>query len=120
MNTITLRELINHVYSGEPFKMSYVTLDLKRKKGGEIKEVAEAIGMKVPSDDELRESLKREPTQDEARRLELARLTHRKNPEHRRNFTINYQVLQDGHPTSIIRKFHPSLTLTFNEKIVTP
>ena len=119
MNHITLREIMTHVRSGDPFSMKYVTFDRVRKKGGEITEVTEAIGMKVPTDQELKESLKREPTQTEARRIELARLSAR-NPNHRKHLTMNYQLLQDGIPTSIIRKFHPALCIEFNGKIVTP
>ena len=60
----------------------------------------------------------RPPTFLEAKAQQLAMA--KRNPRHRRWYTRNICLLQNGVLTSIIRKIHPPLILEFNGQIVVP
>lgn len=94
--------------TGEVFSCKVVSYDRKRKKGGEIMEYAEAILVQNTK----KESKARPKT---LREQQVERLTEiKKAPNHREWYTRNIQLLQNGHPTSLIKKIHPPLIVEFN------
>jgi len=100
--------------SGAPFSIQVITYDARRKEGGKVVEYGEAVLLSA----EEKESLIGRPKtqiEDWAERKATAR---RKAPKHRKWYTRNIRVLQDGHPTSIVRKIHPPLVTLFNQQIV--
>ena len=96
--------------------MKVVSYDHKRKKGGEILEYPEAVQV-IKKEEALRSQ--RPATRNE--KLQAKVREHKsKNPSHGKHYTRNINVLQDGLPTTIIRKIHPILIIEFNNKKVVP
>ncbi len=106
---ILLNDALKEMETGNPFSISYVTLDIKRKTGGKIKKVLSAVlcGAKPPT-----ENTKKLPT------AKSLRAKPKRNPNHWDNQTRALQVLINGVPTSHIRKFHIFLITEFNNKAV--
>ena len=106
MEVITIKEVLASMSTGNPFSLSYVTYDRSRKKGGQIKHVEEAELV-------MRQTIEGRPlTKKEA---SITAPTKKKNPNHSENYTRNIRILQDGQATSLIKKIHPPLILTFNQ-----
>ena len=111
---ISTKQMLATMEEGQPFSMVVVTYDRKRKKGGQIKEYPEAILVQA----DQKQQTNRPLTAIEAK---VDRLTQiKKNPHHHSHYTRNIQLLQDGHPTSLIKKIHPPLVLEFNGQKVMP
>ncbi len=100
--------------SGKPFSMRVVKYDKKRKKGGQIEEYPEAV-MVIKKEQAEKDS--RPATRIEEMKADIRK---RKNPSHGKHYTRNINILQDGHPTTIIRKIHPALIIEFNNQKVVP
>lgn len=105
---ITQREILAYMQSGKPFSCKVVALDIKRKTGGNVIEYPEVRLAKL----EEKEPADRPPTHTEQLQDKLQKL--QKNPKHKKHFTRNIQILQDGYPTSIIKKIHVPLIIEFN------
>jgi hypothetical protein len=133
---ITEREMLRVMEDGKPFALRYVTYDAGRRKGGAVREIAEAVLCNGAQD---REDGAGESAGSSVRPLtdaELAALQSGggaqvqagagsgpgapRNPRHSHWYTRNVRVLQAGVPTSLVRKIHPPLVLTFNDKRVLP
>jgi hypothetical protein len=115
---ITERDMLAYMETGKAFSLSCVSYDRKRKTGGKVVQYAEAI--LVQAKKEAKANARRSLTPTEKRDIE-ARTAHQgpsKNPHHRKFYTRNIRILQDGHPTSIQRKIHPPLVIEFNGKRV--
>lgn len=116
MSYLSIREVLDYMAIGKIFSMKVVAYDHKRQKGGHIIEYPEAVQV-VKKDEAERD--KRPATRQEQLRAKV--LEHKsKIPSHGKHYTRNINVLQDGHPTSIIRKIHPILIIEFNNKKVVP
>ena len=101
--------------SGQAFSLKVVAYNRQRKKGGDIKEYAEAILVRPTNEGE---GNGRPPTRLEQLRKELAAC--KRDPRHRKWYTRNIRILQNGFPTSIIRTIHPPLVIEFNGQKVVP
>ena len=110
MSMIKLNQVLKIMQAGEIFSMSFVTLDVKRKTGGKIRQIDEArIIQKQPK---LRSDFK--PSEDTGKyepRL-------KKNPNHWTNCTRSFKIIVDGIESSSIRKVHIFLITKFNGKTV--
>lgn len=107
---ITLREIIDHIDSGEPFSCKVVSYDEKRKKGGSIIEYDELRVLRP--EEALKEQKGRPKTETEKLKAELYNI--KRNPHHKKHFTRNCRIYQQGHPVSLIRKIHVALIIEFN------
>lgn len=108
-NTITMREVLDWIESGRPFRCTCVAYDRRRHTGGSVIELHEAVMLQ-------RSASRSEAAARGLTRTEKLRARLGKNPGHGQWFTRNVQVLQQGQPTAIIKKIHPPLILTFNGK----
>lgn len=113
---ISIRDVLDYMASGNTFSLKVVSYDHKRQKGGQIIEYPEVVQVIKKEDAERKQ---RPATKQE--QLQAKVQEHKsKNPSHGKHYTRNINVLQDGHPTSIIRKIHPILIIEFNNKKVVP
>jgi len=114
MDQITVKDMLLEMESGAPFSMTVVSYNARHKEGGKVIEYAEAV---LLSTQPREGAAGRGATQVEEwqGRKEAAK---RKAPNHRKWYTRNIRVLQNGHPTAIVRKVHPPLVILFNQKIV--
>lgn len=104
--------------SGQVFSLTAVAYDRQRKRGGYLIEYPEAVMLHENDDVELHTDAGRPLTSMEAARAKLENL--RRNPRHGRWFTRNIRILQQGHPTGIIKKVHIPLIIKFNDLPVVP
>jgi hypothetical protein len=101
-DSILFKDMITYMDSGQPFSLSFVTYDKKRKKGGEWINVKSAVKfMAKPSKQKAIEAAQPEFTMVS------------RNPKHFENATRNIK-LQNGS----IRKVHIRLIRLFNNKKV--
>lgn len=108
---ITLREVLQYMATGQSFSCRVVTYDRKRKQGGPELHLPEARLL----DAEKEENPYARPLTARERNLRSPRQHgHTRDPNHHVHFTRNVRVLQDGQPTTIIRKIHPLLITEFN------
>lgn len=108
---ITIREMLDYMQVGGVFSLTVVSYDRKRKRGGQVKQYAEA---RLLGAEENKPKRSRKATLLEARALAP------KHPDHLGNYTRNIRLMQNGADTSLIRKIHPPLVVTFNNKTVVP
>lgn len=109
--------------SGASFSLTCVRYDRKRKKGGELLEIAEAEWMNPEKEEaEAEERQQRPLTLGEMYRINQAAgaAPEGRAPNHRHWHTRNIRILCDGHPTAEIRKVHPPIFMTFNGRTVVP
>lgn len=118
MNQITERDMLAQMESGQPFAITVITFDEQRKRGGEIVEYPEV--QLVQAEKKAISTVKRSLTPEELRRMRAADNPDGRDPNHQHWYTRNVRVLQNGHPTGIIRKIHPPLVVLFNSKLVMP
>lgn len=104
---ITTQEILAYLESGQSFSMKVVAYDRKRKKGGEIKYYPEAILVQKTENKPTRP-----PTKIEQQKTELEQL--KKDPHHKKWYTRNIQILQNGFPVGITHTIHPPLIIEFN------
>lgn len=102
METITLKQVIEHYDSGAAFSFAFVTCDQNRKTGGEWIEIGEAVKHSYMTSKEQAKLSHAQPAP------ELS-----KNPNHYANSTLNVR-LENG----LIRKVHVRLIRKFNRKTV--
>lgn len=102
---ISIKDATRHIDSGKPFTCTVVTYDASRGTGGKIIEL-EGVLARTVSD--------RPPTPYEQRD------TDAKAQNHYDNYTRNIALTTDGQRTAMLRKIHPPLLLTFNNKTVVP
>jgi hypothetical protein len=117
---ISIRELLAHMEHGQPFSIEVVSYDRQKGTGGKIHIYEEAVLLTEATRGTY---LGRELTESErsvSASVADQELIVPKNPNHYFNYTRNIRILQDGHPTNIIKKVHPPLILKFNGKTVTP
>ena len=105
-DTISLREATRIIDAGEVFTCTCVKYDRKRQTGGQLFEITAQLA-KIATD--------RGDTP-----IEAAEAKERKAQNHHVNFTRNVALVVDDIQTALIRKIHPPLMLTFNNKIVMP
>lgn len=103
--------MLSAMETGAPFSIKVCSYDRKRKKGGEWKEYPEAV--LVSAKDNQDDSQNRKLTALEQVRKELD-APLRRNPNHRKHYTRNIRILQNGHPTGMIVSIHPPLVDEFN------
>lgn len=108
---ISIKKLLEYMESGQVFSMEVVAYDRTRKQGGQIKEYPEAVLVKREQAGQTERALtKMEMVNTGARK---------KGANHKKHYTRNIRILQNGHPTGIIKKIHPPLILKFNDQTVT-
>lgn len=111
MASISTKQMLETMKDGQPFTITFVTYDKRRKnKSGKILTL-EGILCQKPKEETKVEG--RQLTETETKKEDLERL--RRNPHHRDHFTRNLQIYVNGHPTAELRKFHPPLVVRFNE-----
>lgn len=114
MEIITIRQMLRTMEGGDPFSITFITYDRRRRKGGAVRTFPEA---------ELLQRKKKEVEGRPMTRREKAGLPadfSEKSPRHRKWYTRNIRILQDGHPTALVKKIHPPLVVFFNGKNVVP
>ncbi len=116
MEIITTKKMLEIMKSGECFSMTVVSYNRQQKTGGQLLEYLEAELMWNNQDSDKQRQ--RPPTSTEAKQDQLDQLTRK--PNHHHWYTRNIRLWQNGAPTSIKRKFHPPLVLTFNGLTVVP
>ncbi len=118
---ITIAQVLKEMETGQPFTLSCVTYDRKRKSGGQL---LEGEGQLLMADADGKEPgtspTDRPPTDYEAKLAALADGPASRNPNHRKWYTRNIRLLADGHPTGEIRTVHPPLFIEFNGRVVVP
>ncbi|MEM9928922.1 MAG: hypothetical protein AAF840_03795 [Bacteroidota bacterium] len=116
---ISERDMLKEMATGKPFSIRYVSYDASRKKGGKVHHFDEAI--LVQPEKEASAAKGRPLTAAEQQAIRNRQENElRKNPHHSKWYTRNLRVLQDGTPTSLVRKFHPPLVVEFNSLRVVP
>jgi len=105
--TITIRQMLDEMKAGVICSLTVITYDRKRKSGGKIKHFPE---MRL-----YEEGMELGRPLTEAEKKAFRK---KKAPRHGRHYTRNMVVMQNGTPTSIIRKIHPPLVMRYNGKIV--
>ncbi|MEL6358682.1 MAG: hypothetical protein AAFQ01_01940 [Bacteroidota bacterium] len=100
----TYRQVLSVMNSGKPFSCTFLTLDRKRKIGGEVRTIEARVIL-------AEELLGRPPTEQENREY-----VKRQGTRHSRNVNL----LVDGHPVDQIRRIHIPLILEFNGEEVNP
>lgn len=117
MSTIRIKEMLAVMETGQPFSLTFVTYDRKRKKGGEIRTYDEAVLCQSTTTTTSKNN--RPMTRMEQMEAFLHEEPIKRNPNHQQHYTRNIQLLQQGHPTAIRKKIHPLLVTKFNEMTVT-
>lgn len=120
MNLITIKDMLAWMDSGKPFSCEVVTYDRKRGKRtphSQRREYPPAVLVQADPDSE-RDG--RKLTEVEQMRKLLAQPHAGRNPNHYNWYTRNIRLLVNGHPTGQIKKIHPPLVITFNNKTVVP
>lgn len=115
MEIITIRQMLRAMETGAPFSCTVVSYDRRRRKGGQIIEYGEA---RLLREDEEKQAAGARPLTKQEKLA--AALKETKTPRHGKWYTRNIRILQDGHPTSLIKKIHPPLVVFFNHKQVVP
>jgi hypothetical protein len=115
MDVISIKELLAEMETGKPFSVKVISYDRKRKRGGKILHYSEAI---LINKEEEFVNLHRGQTNQEKKEAMLSDLAMPKDPRHRIHYTRNIRILQNGFPTSLIKKIHPPLIIEFNSKKV--
>lgn len=103
MDIIHLNDALRTMRNGEPFSVSFITLDENRKKGGDIISLEKCL---LPSSEN--ESKKLNGFESIENKTDF-----KKKPNHYEHATRNV-LLENGH----IKKFHIRLMLHFNDKKV--
>lgn len=116
---ITIKQCLDIMKTGAIFSLTCVRYDRRRKKGGDLLEIAEA--QLLTAEQQEAETAKRQQRPLTASELQALRIeAGGRTPNHRHWHTRNVRILCDGHPTAEIRKVHPPLFLTFNGRTVVP
>ena len=105
--------MLEQMSTGCTFSLTYITYDSKRKKGGKIISYLEA---RLAKSEEQPKSRGR--TQLEETKQRTAEIKAGRDPRHHKWYTRNIVVMQNGVPTSLVRKIHPPLVTIFNDQIV--
>ena len=116
MEQITVKAMLAAMETGDPFSVVYVTHDRKRRKGGRIHRIPEAVLLQQDPNLAAGTFAHRPATPNERKIMELNEL--RRAPHHQKWYTRNIRLLMNGYPTSEIRKLHPPLVILFNNLIV--
>lgn len=117
---ISTKQMLAEMETGKPFSIKRVSYNRSKKTGGLITFTEEAIlYTKKKADQDAQDRVGRPLTVVEQKQKELQELKA-KQPNHRKWYSRNMVLCVDGHPSSIIRKFHPPLVLEFNGIKVVP
>jgi len=111
--SITLKQALAIMESGEVFSIEYVTCDHQKKQGGKKISFKEA---------KLLQRKKNKPTTSpgiEKTTDSRIKTLKSKSPNHKTWFTRNIRILQSGKETGMIKKIHPPLIIKFNGKELT-
>lgn len=103
MNIIHLKDVLTEIKKGDPFSVSFVTLDQSRNTGGDIMQLDDVI---ISFQDHRAVDLGFQAPEE-------AKTNFKKSPGHYEHATRNV-MLKNG----MRRKFHLRLLLTFNGKKV--
>ena len=103
MKILHLKDALIEMKNGDPFSISFVTLDQARKVGGEIISIEKC--MLASLNDELRKEIGFTVTENKT--------DFKKKPKHYENATRNI-LMENGH----IKKVHIRLILQFNDNKV--
>jgi hypothetical protein len=117
MAQITVKEMLAEMELGQVFSLTYVTFDMRRRKGGKLHTLYEARLLGA-SDEERAAKAGRSSTKLEDDLERTALIKAGRDPRHMKWYTRNLRVMQDGLPTSLILKIHPPLVITYNNMIV--
>jgi len=133
---ISIKQMLSYMATGDLFSISYVTFDKQRKKGGRIEEFVQARLLMpkanrtdtmhgVENDQEASSAVAStkvgRPLTAHEQNLQIiaqANSDTARKPNHSQHHTRNIQIFQEGKPTSLIRKVHYPLVLTFNDAVV--
>lgn len=116
MDQITVKDMLAQMETGKVFSLTFVTYDRRRKRGGSIEDIAEAVLLQHDPTATNEIFANRPATPHEKKVQQLAEL--RRAPDHHKWYTRNIRLLVNGHPTGEIRKIHPPLVTRFNQKTV--
>ena len=106
-NTITIRDMLDDIEAGLICSIVVITYDRKRNTGGKVKHYPEIMI--------YREGMELGRPLTEAEQKQFGQ---KKAPRHGKHYTRNMVIMQNGTPTSIIRKIHPPLVMKYNGKTV--
>jgi len=109
MKTITMKEMLETMESGNPFSVSFVTFDRQRKTGGKVRQIKQAILNKHIQKDSS-------STDEQPKPQKKERVRESRNPHHFENSTRSIRILVNGCKTSTVKKLHIFLVLKFNDK----
>jgi hypothetical protein len=116
---ITTKDMLEQMKTGDIFSCRVVKYDRKRKTGGQIIEVHQAV--LAQSDKNKRDDLVPNQSYLVPERIltPFEQLQKKnKNPHHKKHYTRNIRLYVDGTPTEQILKVHPPLIIEFNGKQV--
>lgn len=116
---LSTAEALKRLNTGAIVSITVISYDRTRKKGGQVLEYAEAQLLQKNKQpvEPARPMTKVE--QQKARLRETDNML-KKDPHHKANYTRNVRLMQDGQPTSIIKKIHPLLIIEMDGETVTP
>lgn len=103
---ITTKDILEEMKTGNIFSCRVVTYDRKRKTGGKILEIHQAV------------LVQKEERDRPMTNIEQKQLQKKRGANHRKHYTRNIKLCVDGIPTEQIVKIHPPLILEFNGKDV--
>lgn len=112
MEVITMKEMLEAMETGYPFSISFVSCDLQRKAGGQIKKYKEVV-LNAPTE---KQKESRKETKGKTPPATKKRVRGRRNPHHYEHSTRSFRVCVNGCKTKAVKKFHLFLVLTFNDK----
>lgn len=102
MNHIRFEKVVEAIDNGELVKIQYVSLDLSRKKGGQLRTITGRV---------TKAKTQRATTEE-------VQQTGTKKRNHYSNFTRIFTLYMGDRPTSSLKPVHLPLILLFNEKRV--
>jgi len=114
----TIKEMLAEFKTGNTFSLVCVSYNRKKKSGGKLITYEEAQLLQKAQRPE--EPQRAATALEEKRTAVQEALAVTKNPSHREWYTRNIRILQDGVPTTIVRKIHPALVIKFNNQPVVP
>ena len=118
---ISVKDCLAKMDAGEVFSFKCITYNKQKKSGGKIEESFEARLLVKDTRIPTAETIANREARNAKRKTKYGTdWMTMKNPNHRKHYTRNIEVMFDGHPTGHIIKIHPPLLIEFNGIPVTP